>query len=189
MERKEKYGFGMWKDIPLALVRPVYIVVADELDVISFCKTKEEAFAVLDVPEYYFPGPVSEFTIYEVKLIKKVRFQNGNMVDNKGVAGGKIMEVRKIEFERRDDVVGVIVGIIIDLDAPICYTISPFMRNFVKGASPEDNQKLNGEKKFNTLHLEVIVDDEKKADEVFLKLKTVLDELEFKEVEAVQKII
>jgi len=86
MERKEKYGFGMWKDIPLALVQPVYIVVADELDVISFCKTKEEAFAVLDKidPEYYFLGPVPEFTIYEVKLVKKVRFQDNNMVDITG---------------------------------------------------------------------------------------------------------
>jgi len=99
------------------------------------------------------------------------------------------MEVRKIEFKRKDDVVGIIVGIIIDLDAPICYTISPFMRNFVKGASPEDNQKLNGEKKFNTLHLETVVDDEKRVNEIFLKLKTVLDELELKENVAFQKML
>ena len=46
MERKEKYGFGMWKNVPLALIQPVYIVVAN--DVISFCRTKEEAFAILD---------------------------------------------------------------------------------------------------------------------------------------------
>jgi len=99
------------------------------------------------------------------------------------------MEVRKIEFKRKDDVAGIIVGIIIDLDAPVCYTISPFMRNFVKGASPEDNQKLNGEKKFKTLHLETVVDDEEKTDKVFLKLKTVLDEIELKETEAVQRMI
>ena len=99
------------------------------------------------------------------------------------------MKIRKIEFKRKDDVAGVIVGIIIDLDVPIYYTISPFMRNFVKGASPEDNQKLDGEKKFNTLHLEVIVDDEKKIDEVFLKLKTVLSELELQENVAFQKML
>ena len=99
------------------------------------------------------------------------------------------MKIRKIEFKKKDDVTGVIVGIIIDLDAPVCYTISPFMRNFVKGASPEDNQKLDGEKKFRTLHLEVEVDDEKKIDEVFLKLKTVLSELKLKEVETVQRMI
>ena len=99
------------------------------------------------------------------------------------------MKIRKIEFKRKDDVTSVIAGIIIDLDVPIYYTISPFMRNFVKGASPEDNQKLDGEKKFNTLHLEIVVDDEEKVDEVFLKLKTVLDEIELTETEAVQRMI
>jgi len=79
MERKEKYGFGMWKNMPLALIRPVYIIVANELDVISFCRTKEEAFAILDKIDP--DGPVPEFTIYEVKLVKKVRFQDNDMVD------------------------------------------------------------------------------------------------------------
>jgi len=79
MERKEKYGFGMWKDIPLALVQPVYIVVADESDVISFCKTEKEAFAVLDKIDP--DGSVPEFTIYKVKLVKKVRFQDNDMID------------------------------------------------------------------------------------------------------------
>jgi len=79
MERKEKYGFGMWKNVPLALIQPVYIVVVDELDVISFCKTKEEAFAVLDKIDP--DGPAPEFTIYEVKLVKKVRFQDNNIID------------------------------------------------------------------------------------------------------------
>ena len=53
--------------------------MANELDVISFCRTKEEAFAILDKIDP--DGSVPEFTIYEVKLVKKVRFQDNDMVD------------------------------------------------------------------------------------------------------------
>ena len=69
----------MWKDIPLALIQPVYIVVENEMDVIAFCRTKEEALSILDT--FTPDGQVPELTVYEVKLVKKVRFQEGDVVD------------------------------------------------------------------------------------------------------------
>ena len=59
--------------------KPYYIVVEGESNIISFCKTKEEALSVLDKID--MDGrPMLEFTIYEVKLCMKVISQD-NIVE------------------------------------------------------------------------------------------------------------
>ena len=60
--------------------KPYYIVVEGESNIISFCKTKEEALSVLDKID--MDGrPMLEFTIYEVKLCMKVISQDNVVAD------------------------------------------------------------------------------------------------------------
>ena len=57
--------------------KPYYIVVEGKSNIISFCKTKEEALSVLDKID--MDG--LEFTIYEVKLCMKVISQDNVVAD------------------------------------------------------------------------------------------------------------